>query len=99
MVDNVNDTVEDDTKEEDNMDYGYAMSSTKAHHIQIPNSYKEALNSPQADNWKEAIENQINKLKAKKMWTLVHQPQNVRLLPGKWVYDLKTDAADFITTF
>lgn len=82
--------------------YGLTLSAVeclKAYKIKIPQSYNEALQSPQANKWKEAMENQLNKLTARHTWDLIPQPHGVKPLPGKWVYDLKQDSNANILEF
>jgi Reverse transcriptase (RNA-dependent DNA polymerase) len=69
--------------------------------IRLPNTYKEAIASPQSQQWKAAMDDQISKLGLKKTWELVDKPNDpsVRPLPGKWVYTIKSDSENYITEF
>ncbi|GBN43030.1 Retrovirus-related Pol polyprotein from transposon TNT 1-94 [Araneus ventricosus] len=48
--------------------------------IATPQTYKEALNSPQADNWKEAIKEELNSLEKKETWDLVPVPETTNVI-------------------
>jgi Reverse transcriptase (RNA-dependent DNA polymerase) len=77
------------------------INRLRSYEITIPKTYKEAMESPQAENWLEAAKTQIDKLETRNTWDLVDIPDNpeVRILPGKWIFDLKADADDFILEY
>ena len=83
--------------------YGSYKSNSiglKAHDIVLPKSYKEAISSHQKEHWIAAMDDQIIKLEKKGTYKLVDPPKtepNTKILPGKWVYAVKTDADNFIT--
>lgn len=54
-----------------------------------PITYKEAKNSPDWPQWKQAMEKEIGDLNEQGTWTLVPRPPNTKVLRGKWVYKLK----------
>src|SRR6202161_2620864 len=77
-------------------------SRVKSHEITIPTNYREALQSPQKELWSAAMNDQIEKLESKNTYNLVDYPErdaDVRVLPGKWVFDVKTDADNYILTY
>ncbi|KXZ41531.1 hypothetical protein GPECTOR_411g255 [Gonium pectorale] len=67
--------------------------------VQIPASYKEALASPQSDEWVRAMEEELASLHEKQTWTLVPLPKGAKAIPTKWVYDVKCDASGQIERF
>ena len=69
----------------------------KIHEIKVPGTYREAISSPQKNHWVTAMDNQIAKLEDKGTYEMVDCPKDVKLLPGKWVFDTKTDTDNFIT--
>jgi hypothetical protein len=72
----------------------------KSFEIQIPTNNTEAMNSPQANFWQAAMENQLKKLHIAKAYDLVPKPPpGTQILPGKWVYDTKVDQNSIITEF
>ncbi|SOV04541.1 uncharacterized protein UDID_17122 [Ustilago sp. UG-2017a] len=52
----------------------------------------EAMNSEDAQLWKEAIQKELEGLKAMGTWEVVHQPPGVPLVDSKVVLQLKLDA-------
>lgn len=57
--------------------------------IAIPNTYEEAMSSPQANNWKEAIQEELNSLEKNKTWDLVLPPESANIIGSKWVFKVK----------
>ncbi|GIL88635.1 hypothetical protein Vretifemale_16557 [Volvox reticuliferus] len=57
-----------------------------------PSTYEEAINSPEAVHWRQAMDEEIASLHAQGTWRLEHPPQGANVIPGKWVYKLKRDA-------
>ncbi|KAJ9506512.1 hypothetical protein QJQ45_005032 [Haematococcus lacustris] len=53
----------------------------------------EALASPQADLWIEAMNAELASLHSNQTWSLEERPANARVLPTKWVLKVKRDAA------
>ena len=56
---------------------------------QEPASYKQALRSPQAEQWKAAMETEYDALTSRKTWRLVPRPAGRKLVDSKWVFKLK----------
>ena len=52
-------------------------------------SYKQALRSPQAEQWKAAMEIEYDALTSRETWRLVPRPARRKLVDSKWVYNLK----------
>jgi hypothetical protein len=73
----------------------------RAYQVKLPNTYTEAMASSFADQWYAAMKIQIDKLTKKHTWDLVPRPRDpeTQILPGKWVFDLKCDANDFVLEF
>ena len=69
----------------------YTFNTTKED-VQEPKSYNEAVNSPQAENWRKAMQTEYNSLMDNNTWTLVKEPEDQQVLPGKWVYKVKYGA-------
>ena len=57
-----------------------------------PTSLEEALQSPEADQWRLAMDEEIASLAANDTWTLQPAPPSVKPIPVKWVYKEKRDA-------
>lgn len=57
--------------------------------LSIPQNYKEALQSPQAKMWIEAMNDEYKSLIDNQTWDVVDLPEGRRAITGKWVYALK----------
>ena len=84
-------------------DEGYMITGRKrnlagtayaaAAHLTEPTTLEEALASPQADLWRQAMDDEYASLLANGTWTLERTPPGVTPIPVKWVYKAKRDAA------
>ncbi|KAH9081422.1 hypothetical protein LEN26_021274 [Aphanomyces euteiches] len=59
----------------------------------VPQNHKEALASPDWRNWKAAEEAEVAQLLVLKTWTVAKPPSDHKVIPGRWTYARKTDAA------
>lgn len=65
----------------------------------MPSSVEEALASPQAEFWREAMDAEIASLHENGTWSLVEAPSTVRPVDVKWVYAVKRDGMGNIVRF
>jgi hypothetical protein len=65
-----------------------AMAAIK---VDIPKSYKEAMESPQAEEWRSAMDEQMAALAQHQTWELKELPTGVKTFICGWVFDLKLD--------
>jgi hypothetical protein len=70
----------------------YTFNTIKEGNVQEPKSYEEAVNSPHAEDWKNAMQAEYDSLMDNDTWTLVDKPEDKQVLPGKWVYRVKYGA-------
>ena len=42
------------------------------------------------ENWLQAMKEELKTLSKTNKWTLVERPKNKTVIPGKWVYKVKT---------
>ena len=54
-----------------------------------PKTYKQAMNSPNADKWLEAMQEELNSIHANETWELTDLPANRKPIGSKWVFKLK----------
>ena len=56
-----------------------------------PVHYKDAVQAPDAQEWKKAMQDEINSLKKLKVWELVPRPDSSKhkVLKGRWVFKCK----------
>ena len=57
-----------------------------------PRTYREAIESPEADRWREAMDDEINSLVTMKTWEVVPRPTDRDTIESKWVYKIKYNA-------
>ena len=75
------------------------LEEFKKQDLTIPNTYLQAMESPQADYWKEAMDKEFSSLIENCTWKLEKKPKNRKELKSKWVFDLKSDIRDIVTRF
>lgn len=56
-----------------------------------PQTVEQALASPQATEWKRAMDEEHTSLMKNKTWILTDLPPGKKALPNKWVFKTKTD--------
>lgn len=66
-----------------NIDYCYRLTSG------VPQTYKEAVTSPDSVSWTKAMDDEILSLKENKTFTLTKLPQGKSAVGGRWVYAIK----------
>lgn len=78
-----------------------ASERLKAYQIRVPVSCKEAMASPESNQWWDAMNDQIDKLEAANTYDIKPMPSDpsIKILPGKWVYALKIDKEGYVTAF
>ena len=57
--------------------------------IAEPQSYKEALSLPDANEWEKAMQEEHDLIIANRTWSIVDLPQGQRTISCKWVYKIK----------
>ena len=67
--------------------------------IKEPESYDEALASEHAEQWRQAMDDEMASLAANGTWTLKEVPEGVKPIPVKWVYKIKRDTAGNVERF
>ena len=60
--------------------------------VQDPKHYGEAINSDHREQWQVAMNEELDPMKSKDVWTVVVPPKGVHVLHNKWVFKTKTDA-------
>lgn len=56
-----------------------------------PDSVKEAVSSDNAENWKNAMDEEFQSLISNNTWILTDLPPGKKALPCKWIFKTKTD--------
>ena len=65
------------------VDYAYAAITS------IPLTYEEAITSPNAENWKAAMDCGIKTFHDNHTWELTKLPENRSETKGRWLYTIK----------
>jgi len=76
---------EEDDQVLSTIDYCYKMSA-------FPQTYKEAIESPESEYWKAAMREEMNSLKENDTFILTTLPESRKLVGGRWVYTVKESA-------
>lgn len=64
-----------------------------------PTSYEEALRSPDADQWKAAMEEEFNALVKTGTWKLCELPPGANAIGSRWVFKTKRDETGSIARY
>ena len=67
--------------------------------VDEPQTYEEAMSSEQADEMRQAMDDEMKSLHANQTWTTEPIPRGMRAIPVKWVYKPKKDANGNIERF
>jgi hypothetical protein len=59
--------------------------------VVLPQTYKQAMNSPDAKQWETAMQSEFDSLQDRKVWTLVKLPAGRTAVKCRWVFDIKSD--------
>ena len=54
-----------------------------------PRTYQEAIESPEADHWKTAMDDEISSLTTLKTWEVVPRPKDRKTIDSKWIFKIK----------
>jgi len=60
--------------------------------IKDPKNYTAAMKTPQADNWKTAIESELKSLRDNRTWIVVPRPEGIKPLQSQFIFKLKLAA-------
>lgn len=55
----------------------------------LPQSYHDAVPSPDSPRWKEAMDNEIQSLEESNTWSLEELPADRKAIGGRWVFTHK----------
>ena len=58
---------------------------------EVPNSYREAMNSEDSDKWQAASQEEFDGLTEMGVWRLVDRPHDRKTIKCRWTYVLKAD--------
>ena len=78
----------------DNDDIYITVDFCKRVNSDIPNSYKEAMNSSESENWQLAMDDEMKSLHDNQTFEIVPLPKNKKVVGGRWVFALKEGPND-----
>ena len=64
-----------------------------------PISYKQAILSPNKEQWIKAMDKEIKTLEDNRTWALVPRPKNKPIITGRWVYKTKLAPDSSISSY
>ena len=67
------------------------MMSDRIPNASEPATYQEALRSPDRNQWKIAMENEMASMIENETWDLAEAPKDANIVKCRWVYMLKCD--------
>lgn len=67
----------------------WAINLSSTHHINDPQSYKEAISRPDKEQWIEAMRDELNSLAKNHVWDLVKRPVGKNIITNRWVFRVK----------
>ena len=62
--------------------------------LSVPNTYLEAVMSPDKNLWVRAMAEEIASLKANNTFDLVERPPGIKLIGARWLYKIKQDPSE-----
>ena len=64
-----------------------------------PDTFKAAMNGPQAEHWYKAMKEEVDSLLENNVWTEMKSPTYANILQGRWVYRRKINADGTIAKY
>lgn len=87
LRDSESETSENEDPEED------LIEETNCVEVTIPRTPKEAYRLPEAGEWRKAMQEELQTMEERTVWTPVPKPSSSKLIGTKWVYTLKRKGA------
>ncbi|KAK1642030.1 hypothetical protein QYE76_059835 [Lolium multiflorum] len=64
-----------------------------------PETYEEAMMSPDSNKWQEAMKSEMGSMYENQVWTLVDLPDGRKVVENKWIFKKKIDADGNVTVY
>ena len=87
---NINDDIEINDYHLTDKDF-YVCYNVNNTNIYLPNTYKQAMSSPNHEQWAAAMDKEYNSLIENDTWDLVPLPPGKEVIGGRWLFQLKPD--------
>lgn len=78
--------------------YAFATTPT-VRLLNEPHSYRDAMNSPNRDEWIKACDKEMLNMKDKNVWTLVPRPKDHPIVGRRWHFKIKTNTDGSISKY
>ncbi|GKD12310.1 putative RNA-directed DNA polymerase [Tanacetum coccineum] len=75
------------------------ISDSTLSELDEPTNYKEAMASPEAAKWKEAMKSEIQSMYDNQVWNLVDTTPSLKTVGCKWIFKKKTDMDGKVHTY
>ncbi|GJW53028.1 putative retrotransposon protein [Tanacetum coccineum] len=75
------------------------ISDSTLSELDEPANYKEAMASPEAAKWKEAMKSKIQSMYDNQVWNLVDTTPGLKMVGCKWIFKKKTDMDGKVHTY
>ncbi|GKD69671.1 putative RNA-directed DNA polymerase [Tanacetum coccineum] len=75
------------------------ISDSTLSELDEPANYKEAMASPEAAKWKEAMKSEIQSMYDNQVWNLVDTTPGLKTVGCKWIFKKKTDMDGKVHTY
>ncbi|GJT38372.1 putative RNA-directed DNA polymerase [Tanacetum coccineum] len=75
------------------------ISDSTLSELDEPANYKEAMASPEAVKWKEAMKSEIQSMYDNQVWNLVDTTTGLKTVGCKWIFKKKTDMDGKVHTY
>ena len=75
------------------------ISDSTLSELDEPANYKEAMASPEAAKWKEAMKSEIQSMYDNQVWNLVDTTLGLKIVGCKWIFKKKTDMDGKVHTY
>src|SRR3954469_441345 len=79
--------------------YDPVMSVMLVDNNDDPETYEEAMMSPDSNKWQEAMKSEIGSMYENQVWTLMDLPDGRKVVENKWIFKKKTDADGNVTVY
>ena len=89
---------EPSSRDDSDPDRGFTATAMSATLLE-PTTLQEAMASEEAEQWKQAMDEEIASLLENGTWTLEELPPGMQAIPVKWTYKLKTGANGAVERF
>ncbi|UYV62168.1 hypothetical protein LAZ67_1008103 [Cordylochernes scorpioides] len=64
-----------------------------------PQTFEEAVCSPESDLWKNAMQEELNCLEERQTWVITNLPKNKKVIGNRWVFKIKGDSKGKVSKF